>query len=240
MIVCRYFRANYFHLGVLYKSHDLVYFVANPQKRLRCHTVWHPGNLLFSSLNVMFGKAPSWNAATMYYTGDADREWFARKRREIDEINKQIKSREIEMQLQVQEEKKQSLQRRMQMLREGYMEQQKQAKRAAKAPKKKPVAAVQQPPGPPPLPRERSLQRLMQPTRLQKWRQAQKAKDPHHRQNEHKKRARCTATRQTQNYKYYRIKKLKQIHNTDTMHLVQGTPCQPNSSALQAQVLCHI
>ena len=65
----------------------------------------------------------------MYYTGDADREWFARKRREIDEINKQIKSREIAMQLQVQEEKKQSLQRRMQMLREGYMEQQKQAKR---------------------------------------------------------------------------------------------------------------
>ena len=50
----------------------------------------------------MFGKAPSWNAATMYYTGDADREWFARKRREIDEINKQIKSREIEMQQQVQ------------------------------------------------------------------------------------------------------------------------------------------
>ena len=200
MIVCRYFRANYFHLGVLYKSHDLVYFVANPQKRLRCHTVWHPGNLLFSSLNVMFGKAPCWNAATMYYTGDADREWFARKRREIDEINKQIKSREIAMQLQVQEETKQSLQRR----------------------------------------RERPLQRLVQPTRLQKWRQAQKAKDPHHRQNEHKKRARCTATRQTQNYKYYRIKKLKQIHNTDTMHLVQGTPCQPNSSALQAQVLCHI
>ena len=200
MIVCRYFRANYFHLGVLYKSHDLVYFVANPQKRLRCHTVWHPGNLLFSSLNVMFGKAPSWNAATMYYTGDADREWFARKRREIDEINKQIKLREIAMQLQVQEEEKQSLQRR----------------------------------------RGRPLQRLMQPTRLQKWRQAQIAKDPHHRQNEHKKRARCTATRQTQNYKYYRIKKLKQIHNTDTMHLVQGTPCQPNSLALQAQVLCHI
>ena len=191
MIVCRYFRANYFHLGVLYKSHDLVYFVANPQKRLRCHTVWHPGNLLFSSLNVMFGKAPCWNAATMYYTGDADREWFARKRREIDEINKQIKLREIE----VQEEEKQSLQRR---------------------------------------------RRRVQPTRLQQWRQAQKAKDPHHRQNEHKKRARCTATRQTQNYKYYRIKKLKQIHNTDTMHLVQGTPCQPNSLALQAQVLCHI
>lgn len=191
MIVCRYFRANYFHLGVLYKSHDLVYFVANPQKRLRCHTVWHPGNLLFSSLNVMFGKAPCWNAATMHYTGDADREWFARKRREIDEINKQIKLREIE----VQEEEKQSLQRR---------------------------------------------RGRVQPTRLQKWRQAQKAKDPHHRQNEHKKRARCTATRQTQNYKYYRIKKLKQIHNTDTMHLVQGTPCQPNSLALQAQVLCHI
>ena len=106
MIVCRYFRANYFHLGVLYKSHDLVYFVANPQKRLRCHTVWHPGNLLFSSLNVMFRKAPSWNAATMYYTGGADREWFARKRREIDERNKQIKSREIAMQLQVQETKK--------------------------------------------------------------------------------------------------------------------------------------
>ena len=57
----------------------------------------------------MFGKAPSWNAATMYYTGDADREWFARKRGEIDEINKQIKSREIAMQLQVQELKKKTV-----------------------------------------------------------------------------------------------------------------------------------
>ena len=111
---------------MLYKKHNLVYYLQQPRKKLWSHTVWHPGTTtcltLAQSLNQLFSKnfQPPWEAALPDCDTKQQRDWFAQKRREIDLIEQEIEIRRMEIKLQEQQLKEQQMRERLQDARRHH------------------------------------------------------------------------------------------------------------------------